>query len=239
MAKAKAKKKKARKKRAKKVKIKPMKAPSGMRGPHGRYVAKASIEGTTNINTMFKSLKKNGFHVARNAVLEIAKLTAQEVRNNIEQQSVPNMGGTKFGQPRRFSNPLHEWTKTRKAAKRQDARTLIATGAYVSAIGVIEARVGKGYLYRVAFTEKSHPGGISYEKLFRILEYGARIRVTEKMRGYLHFKGMHLKKTTQFIVIPSRPHFMPTILRVRRELRKLTTWGSVNILTELSKMIQN
>lgn len=35
-------------------------------------------------------------------------------------------------------------------------------------------------------------------------EFGARILVTDKMRGYLASQGMHLKKTTTHIVIPER-----------------------------------
>lgn len=35
-------------------------------------------------------------------------------------------------------------------------------------------------------------------------EHGARIKVTDKMRGYLASQGMFLKKTTTHIVIPER-----------------------------------
>lgn len=35
-------------------------------------------------------------------------------------------------------------------------------------------------------------------------EFGANIPVMEKMRGYLHFIGIHLKKTTKVIKIPER-----------------------------------
>lgn len=37
-----------------------------------------------------------------------------------------------------------------------------------------------------------------------IHEYGCRIKVTDKMRGYLHSQGLHLKKETTEIVIPER-----------------------------------
>ncbi|UED81077.1 hypothetical protein FH508_0004085 [Lysinibacillus sp. CD3-6] len=40
-------------------------------------------------------------------------------------------------------------------------------------------------------------------------EYGARIKVTEKMRGYLAYHGLHLKAETTHIVIPERS-FMRT-----------------------------
>jgi len=38
-----------------------------------------------------------------------------------------------------------------------------------------------------------------------INEYGIRIDVTDKMRGYLHSIGLHLKADTAVITIPSRP----------------------------------
>lgn len=40
--------------------------------------------------------------------------------------------------------------------------------------------------------------------LAAIHEYGCRIKVTPKMRAYLHSQGLHLKKDTTEIVIPER-----------------------------------
>ncbi len=37
-----------------------------------------------------------------------------------------------------------------------------------------------------------------------IHEYGCRIKVTPKMRAYLHSQGLHLKSSTKEIVIPER-----------------------------------
>lgn len=37
-----------------------------------------------------------------------------------------------------------------------------------------------------------------------VQEYGIRITVTPKMRGFLAWKGLHLKKTTTHITIPER-----------------------------------
>lgn len=37
-----------------------------------------------------------------------------------------------------------------------------------------------------------------------IHEYGCKIQVTDKMRGYLHSQGLHLKKETEYITIPER-----------------------------------
>lgn len=57
------------------------------------------------------------------------------------------------------------------------------------------------------------PGAEQYEKganitighLAAIHEFGTRIPVTEKMRKYLVSQGLHLKKETEFIIIPERP----------------------------------
>ena len=38
--------------------------------------------------------------------------------------------------------------------------------------------------------------GMNMATLLKIHEFGARIKVTEKMRGYLAYSGLFLKKTT-------------------------------------------
>lgn len=40
--------------------------------------------------------------------------------------------------------------------------------------------------------------------LAAIHEYGCKIEVTPKMRAFLHSQGLHLKASTEFIVIPER-----------------------------------
>ena len=37
-----------------------------------------------------------------------------------------------------------------------------------------------------------------------IHEYGCKIKVTDKMRAYLHRQGLHLKDSTEYITIPER-----------------------------------
>lgn len=43
-------------------------------------------------------------------------------------------------------------------------------------------------------------------------EFGCTIQVTPKMRAYFHYQGIHLKASTQFIVIPPRPFLRPVLL---------------------------
>jgi len=47
-------------------------------------------------------------------------------------------------------------------------------------------------------------GGGENAWLASIHEYGCKIKVTDKMRAYLHRQGLHLKPTTTHIVIPER-----------------------------------
>lgn len=50
-----------------------------------------------------------------------------------------------------------------------------------------------------------HPeSGLTNADLGAIHEFGATINVTEKMRAYLHHIGIHLKKDTTTVVIPTR-----------------------------------
>lgn len=44
----------------------------------------------------------------------------------------------------------------------------------------------------------------SHAWLAGIHEYGCKIKVTPKMRAFLHYQGLHLKETTTEIVIPER-----------------------------------
>ena len=42
-------------------------------------------------------------------------------------------------------------------------------------------------------------------------EFGCTIGVTPKMRAYLHHQGVHLRASTQYIVIPPRPFLRPVL----------------------------
>ena len=56
---------------------------------------------------------------------------------------------------------------------------------------------------------KAEPYGVvigSKLKYARIHQFGGKIKVTPKMRAFLHHKGIHLRKNTQFINIPARPY---------------------------------
>jgi len=48
-------------------------------------------------------------------------------------------------------------------------------------------------------------------------EEGTRIKVTPKMRAYLHARGFHLKPTTTELFIPGRPFVKPSYRDFRRK----------------------
>ena len=52
-------------------------------------------------------------------------------------------------------------------------------------------------------------------------EYGASIKVTPKMRNFLHYKGLHLKETTTHINIPERSFIRAGYEEAKPELEKL------------------
>jgi len=52
---------------------------------------------------------------------------------------------------------------------------------------------------------------ITMRDLAVILHEGCRIRVTSKMRAYLHSMGLHLRADTEFIHIPPRPFLDPIL----------------------------
>jgi hypothetical protein len=221
------------------AKIKPARGiPQAMRGARGRFVGKAEVQGKAKMKRFFAVVRESAMTIARRELRGIAEAAVEELRERIAAQDVPGMGGRAFGKPRVFSNPLHPFTLKEKQRKGQDSRRLIATGAYVNSISVVEQKKGKGWTYKVGFDRERHPGGLPMETLGRILEYGAKIKVTPKMRAYLRWRGLFLRKTTTHIVIPARPHWMPIFLRVKRYARRLAEDASENLAAALKNELR-
>jgi len=192
-----------------------------------------------HIRKMFAMLRESLLATSRETVKGIAEAAADDIRSRIEQQNVKGMGGLAFGRPRTFSTPLNPFTLREKAEKGQDSRTLIATGAYLNSIGAVKVTdTKKKITYRVGYKQTMHPGGLPMSVLGRILEYGAKIEVTPKMRAYLNWKGLHLKATTKYIIIPSRPHFQPTRMDVKRHLRRLVSLQGKKLVKGLKKQLK-
>lgn len=65
--------------------------------------------------------------------------------------------------------------------------------------------------------------------LAAIHEYGCRIKVTPKMRAYLHYQGLHLKESTEYIVIPERSFLRSGFDENEKDILKKTD----NLIPEL------
>lgn len=63
---------------------------------------------------------------------------------------------------------------------------------------------------------KKYPNGLSLQQNALIQEFGARIPVTDKMRGWFMAQGCPLKKSTTEIIIPPRP-FLRKSLKAQKE----------------------
>jgi len=55
----------------------------------------------------------------------------------------------------------------------------------------------------------------------RVHEFGVQIEVTPKMRGFLHYRGIHLKKSTDYINIPERSYMRTTFDEEQNNLNDL------------------
>lgn len=64
--------------------------------------------------------------------------------------------------------------------------------------------------------KKKYPNGLDVSENALIQEYGARIHVTDKMRGWFMKQGYPLKRTTTEIIIPPRP-FLRKALKGQKE----------------------
>jgi hypothetical protein len=82
-------------------------------------------------------------------------------------------------------------------------------------------------------------------KFAAVNEFGVKIRVTNKMRAYLHSEGLHLKSDTTEIVIPERSFIRSTfdksatvkkITRAASEIFELKENGDV-VLTQIGQLL--
>jgi len=79
-------------------------------------------------------------------------------------------------------------------------------------------------------------GDITLAHLASIQEFGVVIQVTEKMRGFLGATGMHLKKDTTTITIPSRSYMRGTFDEQESELAQMSDELEFEIVTKGKSM---
>jgi hypothetical protein len=63
-------------------------------------------------------------------------------------------------------------------------------------------------------------------------EFGAKIKVTPKMRAWFHYKGFHLNPSTKEIVIPERSFIRKTFDQKGRKIEELTEEQIANIFAQ-------
>lgn len=75
---------------------------------------------------------------------------------------------------------------------------------------------GNRYILRFS-RKRHHKSKLTLNQLHNIHENGALIKVTDKMRAFLHFIGLHLKASTKIIRIPPRPAYRKAVARMLRK----------------------
>lgn len=106
--------------------------------------------------------------------------------------------------------PSSEVTKWLKGGE----KPLVNSGDFKKAI---EIRVDKQTAY-VGILSPFGNRGQDMEMIARVIEGGAIIPVTDKMRGWFAARGFPLRKTTAAIIIPARPVFGPSIATLEEKV---------------------
>jgi hypothetical protein len=103
--------------------------------------------------------------------------------------------------------PLHPFTMSRKSGRKD--RQLHDKGTMRAGVTAIQVKERE---WQVGFSNDRLAG------LALIHEFGARIKVTDKMRGFLATRGFHLKETTKHLVIPARPRWQLVLEKSREAM---------------------
>ncbi len=80
-------------------------------------------------------------------------------------------------------------------------------------------KIKNGYRLYVRWA-KHHESDLTLRDLLNIHQRGALIQVTDKMRAFLHWLGIHLRKDTAIIRIPPRPVKDMAVLKVLEKRRR-------------------
>ena len=100
----------------------------------------------------------------------------------------------------RGMKPLHPFTVEQKGS----SKPLIDDGDLLGSVGFRFVRNNAVFVG----AHRKTADGIDLAALHE-REEGTRIKVTPKMRAYLHARGLHLRRTTTEIFIPGRPYIKP------------------------------
>lgn len=113
-------------------------------------------------------------------------------------------GGKQFVPLAKFDTPPNDHCKL----KRKGTKPLIDNGDLIGSITYEDA---DGGVWIGARRGRRTKDGKDVVDIADVHERGRTIKVTPKMRAYLHSQGLHLKPTTQYIHIPARPYISATV----------------------------
>jgi hypothetical protein len=102
------------------------------------------------------------------------------------------------------SKPLHPFTKS-KVGNRPPLKG--GGGQSLRNVGIKKATTTKQEAVIFPAKRRTKPLKGFPDGIAQVQQEGVKIKVTPKMRGYLHGQGLHLKKKTKTIEIPARPWF--------------------------------
>jgi len=108
-----------------------------------------------------------------------------------------------------------------------------------SYVNMLQVKKLKNCYKVVPSKKKHHTSDLPLDVLLQIHEYGAIIKVTEKMRGYLHSIGIHLSPTKTTITIPPRPAFLNAYNRVVEKRMKDSRETSAEVQKAMAKLIND
>ena len=109
--------------------------------------------------------------------------------------------------------PNHPYT----VAKKGSSKPLIDKGDLLGSVNYEVFDSANAVFVGVKKTVKN---GENVANIAAVHEFGCMIKVTPKMRAYLHYNGLHLKKSTEYIHIPPRP-FLSPIFKSKEFLNKV------------------
>ena len=144
------------------------------------------------LNELSPTRMQNELH---KAAAKTGNYGASEVKKGI-QSGAP--GGKTFA-------PLHPATIAQKGS----SKPLINKGDLIGNV-TYEVLDPDAVFIGVKRTAKNRKG-MSEVHIALVHEFGCTMAVTPKMRAYLHYHGIHLNKTTQYINIPARPFLRPIL----------------------------
>ncbi len=123
---------------------------------------------------------------------------------------------------------LHPFTVAQKGSERPlvDHGDLV-NGVSVQFLSELVAFIG------VSRGERSN--GKELVSIAAVQEFGATIKVTPRMRAFLHAKGLHLKPSTKAIVIPPRPYIRPAWEEGRQDIEAIFR---DEIQTEIGRLVR-